>query len=183
MKFACTHTTCLLTFARSHVWVLTGPLWWHIVFFEEDTLSFLPKAGEFSSLMSRPSLLINHYSIGSDCVLFPRTQYPQKINSVLEADFHQKLLMKFTLKDKSSGDTFTAHQTFVKLTNLDTKQEIIFVAEADSSNNYKFDLVCKILSVSETLKPLQCMLIFIFGLKLLCCFSQALQLLYKLTAW
>lgn len=74
-------------------------------------------------------------------VFMYRTQYPQKITSVLEADFHQKLLMKFSLKDKSSGDTFTAHQTFVKLTNTGTKQEIIFVAEMDSSNNYKFDLV------------------------------------------
>lgn len=78
--------------------------------------------------------------------LINRTQYPQKVGSMLEADFHQKLLMKFTLKDKSSGDTFTAHQTFVKLTSADTKQEIIFVAEADSSNNYKFDLVCRCLS-------------------------------------
>ena len=49
--------------------------------------------------------------------------------------------MKFSLKDKTSGNTITAHQTFVKLTNAKTKQEIIFVAEADSSNNYKFDLV------------------------------------------
>lgn len=75
---------------------------------------------------------------------FFRTQYPQKLTTALEADFHQKLLMKFTLKDKSSGETFTAHQTFVKLTNTDTKQEIIFVAEADSTNNYKFDLVCRV---------------------------------------
>ncbi|XP_045180399.2 dolichyl-diphosphooligosaccharide--protein glycosyltransferase subunit 2-like [Mercenaria mercenaria] len=69
-----------------------------------------------------------------------RVQYPQKVGATLEADFHQKLIMKFTLKDKTSGNSFKAHQTFVKLTNVDSKQEIIFVAEADSSNVNKFDL-------------------------------------------
>ncbi|XP_060564168.1 dolichyl-diphosphooligosaccharide--protein glycosyltransferase subunit 2-like [Ruditapes philippinarum] len=69
-----------------------------------------------------------------------RIQYPEKVKTTLEADFHQKLIMKFTLKDKSSGKAFAAHQTFVKLTNLESKQEIIFVAEADSSNVNKFDL-------------------------------------------
>jgi len=33
-----------------------------------------------------------------------------------------------------------AHQTFVRLTNLNTKQEIIFVTEVDNSNTNKFDL-------------------------------------------
>lgn len=67
------------------------------------------------------------------------------MKTTLEADFHQKLIMKFTLKDKSSGKSFAAHQTFVKLTNVDSKQEIIFVAEADSNNVNKFDLVSVVL--------------------------------------
>ncbi|KAL4217563.1 proteasome regulatory particle base subunit [Mactra antiquata] len=69
-----------------------------------------------------------------------RVQYPQKVSTVLEADFHQKVIMKFTVKDKLSGSTLTPHQTFVKLTSVESKQEIIFVAEADSSNVHKFDL-------------------------------------------
>ena len=72
---------------------------------------------------------------------FCRLQYPTRVSSVLEADFHQKVIMKFGLKDQDSGKQISAHQTFVRLTNAETKQEIIFVAEADSSNNYKFDLV------------------------------------------
>jgi len=66
--------------------------------------------------------------------------HPNKAASVLEADYHQKVIMKFQLKDKSSGQLMTAHQTFVRLTNQNTKQEIIFVAEADSSMTNKFDL-------------------------------------------
>jgi len=58
---------------------------------------------------------------------------------VFEADYHQKMVMKFLLKDKSSGLPLTAHQTFVKLANSKTKQEIIFVA--DSTDTYKFELV------------------------------------------
>lgn len=33
-------------------------------------------------------------------------------------------------------------QTFVKLTNQNTNQEIVFVAQTESSGGYKFDLVC-----------------------------------------
>jgi len=66
--------------------------------------------------------------------------HPNKAATGLEADYHQKVLMKFQLKDQSSGQLMTAHQTFVRLTNLATKQEIIFVAEADASLTNKFDL-------------------------------------------
>ena len=74
------------------------------------------------------------------CFYF-RLQYPKKATEVLEADFHQKLIMKFNIKDSQSGQLVGAHQTFVKLTNQETKQEIIFIAEADTSLNNKFDLV------------------------------------------
>jgi hypothetical protein len=59
----------------------------------------------------------------------------------VEADSLQKLIMKFTLKDKSTGKLMTVHQAFVKLHNLATNQEIIFVAEPDSAKIYKFDIV------------------------------------------
>ncbi|XP_005100783.1 dolichyl-diphosphooligosaccharide--protein glycosyltransferase subunit 2 [Aplysia californica] len=66
--------------------------------------------------------------------------HPNKAASVLEADYHQKVIMKFQLKDKSSGQLMNAHQTFVRLTNLKTKQEIIFVTESDNTFTNKFDL-------------------------------------------
>ncbi|GAB1602914.1 dolichyl-diphosphooligosaccharide--protein glycosyltransferase subunit 2-like [Argonauta hians] len=69
-----------------------------------------------------------------------KLQYPNKAANSLVADYHQKIIMKFQLKDKSNGQLMTAHQAFVRLTNLKTKQEIIFVTEADSSMTNKFDL-------------------------------------------
>ncbi|XP_067666474.1 dolichyl-diphosphooligosaccharide--protein glycosyltransferase subunit 2-like isoform X1 [Haliotis asinina] len=66
--------------------------------------------------------------------------HPSKAAKTQEADSHQKIIMKFQLKDKVSGKLITAHQAFVRLTNMQTKQEIIFVTEADSSHTMKFDL-------------------------------------------
>jgi hypothetical protein len=70
-----------------------------------------------------------------------RVSYPNKLLTPVEADSLQKLIMKFTLKDKSTGKLMTVHQAFVKLHNLVTNQEIIFVAEPDSAKIYKFDIV------------------------------------------
>uniref|UniRef100_K1RQA0 Dolichyl-diphosphooligosaccharide--protein glycosyltransferase subunit 2 n=1 Tax=Magallana gigas TaxID=29159 RepID=K1RQA0_MAGGI len=66
-----------------------------------------------------------------------KVQYPGKASTVFEADYHQKIIVKFQLKDKADGTKMSAHQTFLKLTNQKTNQEIIFVADAASN---KFDL-------------------------------------------
>jgi oligosaccharyltransferase complex subunit delta (ribophorin II) len=58
----------------------------------------------------------------------------------LEADWHQRLVMKFTLRDKSTKEPITVHQAFVKLISASNK-EVIFVAEPDTGKSYKFDLV------------------------------------------
>lgn len=49
--------------------------------------------------------------------------------------------MKFQLIDKMAHEVMTAHQTFIRLSNQKTGDEIIFVAEADNMNVYRFDLV------------------------------------------
>lgn len=59
----------------------------------------------------------------------------------LEADYHQKIFMKFSLKDKNAKSSLLAHQTFVQFVNRERNQEVVFVAEPDSSNVYRFDLV------------------------------------------
>ncbi|XP_062570378.1 dolichyl-diphosphooligosaccharide--protein glycosyltransferase subunit 2-like [Saccostrea cucullata] len=66
-----------------------------------------------------------------------KLQFPNKASNVFEADYHQKIILKFQLKDKADGSKMSAHQTFLKLTNKETNQEIIFVADAASN---KFDL-------------------------------------------
>ena len=68
-------------------------------------------------------------------------KYPGAISTMIEADYHQKVVMKFSLKGVSSGDLFTPHQAFVRLTNEKTKQEIFFVTEPEASKVFKFDLV------------------------------------------
>jgi len=49
--------------------------------------------------------------------------------------------MKFSLKEKGSSANLRVHQAFVSFNKLDTKQEIVFVAEPDSTKTYKFDVV------------------------------------------
>lgn len=67
-----------------------------------------------------------------------KIQHPNKI--ALEADYHQRLTVRFTVLDKVAGKAMEAHQTFVRLTNTKTKQEVIFVAEEDTAKAYKFEL-------------------------------------------
>ena len=69
-----------------------------------------------------------------------KVSYPQKLDGVLEADSHQKLLVKFQLRDTLSKELVTVHQAFIRLTHRESQQEIFFVAEPDVNDAYKFDL-------------------------------------------
>ncbi|KAJ8898514.1 hypothetical protein PR048_003874 [Dryococelus australis] len=69
-----------------------------------------------------------------------KVAHPSKLTTIVEADTLQKLIMKFVLKDKSTGKPMTVHQAFVKLTHKETNSEIIFVSEPDSLKTYKFDI-------------------------------------------
>lgn len=71
---------------------------------------------------------------------FEKVVYPNKMTQVIEIDALQKLVIKFTLKDKASGKTLNVHQAFLRFSNAATDQEIIFVADPDSNNNYRFEL-------------------------------------------
>ena len=71
--------------------------------------------------------------------LLCRIQFPGALKSELEADFHQKIIMKFTLKELSGAPT-TVHQAFIRLTHKASGREIFFVAQAED-NVYKFSLV------------------------------------------
>jgi oligosaccharyltransferase complex subunit delta (ribophorin II) len=64
--------------------------------------------------------------------------HPDKVKKELEADHHHKVIIKFAVKDKASGEKVKVHQAFIRLALNDA--EIIYVAEPDASNNYKFDL-------------------------------------------
>lgn len=66
--------------------------------------------------------------------------FPNKIAGVLSADHLQKVLLKTLLADEATNQPITVHQAFVLLENKETKDEIVFVAEQDSTKAYKFDL-------------------------------------------
>ncbi|KAB7503151.1 Dolichyl-diphosphooligosaccharide--protein glycosyltransferase subunit 2 [Armadillidium nasatum] len=66
--------------------------------------------------------------------------YPKKLHNDLEADQHQRVLLRFVVKDSTSGKPTRVHQAFVRVTHQETYREIIFVAEADSNDVYKFDM-------------------------------------------
>ncbi|XP_076083162.1 dolichyl-diphosphooligosaccharide--protein glycosyltransferase subunit 2-like isoform X1 [Mytilus galloprovincialis] len=107
---------------------------------------FLGTSGAFVEVKVTTQVSIENVEIGiadKDQTTASRTtklQYPKKAANTFEADSHQKIIMKFQLKDKSSSKSVSAHQTFVKLTNQNTNQEIVFVAQTESSGGYKFDL-------------------------------------------
>ncbi|XP_054265944.1 dolichyl-diphosphooligosaccharide--protein glycosyltransferase subunit 2-like [Macrosteles quadrilineatus] len=72
---------------------------------------------------------------------FDKVVFPTKLGRVLELDTQQKLVVRFTLKDKNSGKPLNVHQAFLRFENKATLQEIIFVAEVDPNNQgYRFDL-------------------------------------------
>lgn len=45
-----------------------------------------------------------------------------------------------TLVDEQTKAPLTVHQVFVRLSNDQTKEEIIFVAEQDTTKAFKFDM-------------------------------------------
>uniref|UniRef100_A0AAR2LGQ5 Dolichyl-diphosphooligosaccharide--protein glycosyltransferase subunit 2 n=1 Tax=Pygocentrus nattereri TaxID=42514 RepID=A0AAR2LGQ5_PYGNA len=69
-----------------------------------------------------------------------RVEYPNKGKASFIADSHQNFAMTFQLVDETTGVELTPHQTFVRLHNQKTGQEVVFVAEPDSKNLYKFEL-------------------------------------------
>lgn len=69
-----------------------------------------------------------------------RVEYPSKAKTPFTADSHQNFAMSFQLVDINTGVELTPHQTFVRLHNQKTGQEVVFVAEPDSKNVYKFEL-------------------------------------------
>uniref|UniRef100_A0A8C9Z7Z8 Dolichyl-diphosphooligosaccharide--protein glycosyltransferase subunit 2 n=1 Tax=Sander lucioperca TaxID=283035 RepID=A0A8C9Z7Z8_SANLU len=83
------------------------------------------------------SVVDKDQSIGTKTI---RVDYPSKAKSSFTADSHQNFAMSFQLVDVNTGVELTPHQTFVRLHNQKTGQEVVFVAEPDSKNLYKFEL-------------------------------------------
>lgn len=68
-------------------------------------------------------------------------EYPRKLTTELNGDAQQKVVLRAVLMDEGTGKPLYVHQAFVRLENRASKEEIIFVAEKDSSHAYKFEMV------------------------------------------
>lgn len=68
---------------------------------------------------------------------------PNKLKETLEVDSLQKLAVRFSLKEKTTGKPIKVHQAFVRLLHHNTNQEVIFVTDVDVNHNYKLDLVSR----------------------------------------
>lgn len=69
-----------------------------------------------------------------------KLSHPNKIAEQLSADAQQKIVIKTVLVEEATKKPMLVHQAFVRFENKATKEEIIFVAEPDSSKTYRFDL-------------------------------------------
>lgn len=53
----------------------------------------------------------------------------------------QRIIVRFAIKDYQVKKHVQVHQAFVRFTNIKTGSQSVFVAELDSQNNYKLDMV------------------------------------------
>ncbi|VVD02490.1 unnamed protein product [Leptidea sinapis] len=88
---------------------------------------------------------VSHIEIGigdADGTTSPKLTtitYPNKLNEKLQADHMQKILLKYTVKDKWNK-AVTVQQSFVRIAPVGGEDEAIFVAEPDNTKTYKVEL-------------------------------------------
>ncbi|KAH7643011.1 dolichyl-diphosphooligosaccharide-protein glycosyltransferase subunit 2-like protein [Dermatophagoides farinae] len=66
--------------------------------------------------------------------------YPTSLDQLIDVDYLQRIQLKFQIKDSQNDKTVRVHQSFVRFYHMDTKQEITFVSELDSTGFHKVDL-------------------------------------------
>ncbi|XP_037956936.1 dolichyl-diphosphooligosaccharide--protein glycosyltransferase subunit 2-like [Teleopsis dalmanni] len=66
--------------------------------------------------------------------------YPNTLSEKLSADATQKFSLKAIIIDDDTNKPLTVHQSFVRLLNKITGEEVIFIADQDSSRAYKVDI-------------------------------------------
>lgn len=79
-------------------------------------------------------------SDSSSALKMHKLSHPNKLSEHLSADAQQKIVLKAVLVEEATKKPMLVHQAFVRFENKATNEEIIFVAEPDSSKTYRFDL-------------------------------------------
>ena len=76
-------------------------------------------------------------------------KYGEKLATQLKADHMQRIIVRFAIKDHQNKKHVQVHQAFIRFTNIKTGSQSVFVAELDSQNTYKLDMVCFIIKINK----------------------------------
>jgi len=76
-------------------------------------------------------------------------KYGEKLPTQLKADHMQRIIVRFAIKDYQVKKHVQVHQAFVRFTNIKTGSQSVFVAELDSQNSYKLDMVCCVILINK----------------------------------
>ncbi|CAF0773108.1 unnamed protein product [Didymodactylos carnosus] len=69
-----------------------------------------------------------------------KLSYPTTLTDKMDIDYHQKLIVKFQIKDKKTNEYIRAQQCFLRFTNKQSQKEIIYLAEAGTNSQYKVEV-------------------------------------------
>ena len=59
----------------------------------------------------------------------PRLSYPSTTKDKFTADYHQKVVLRFSLTSATTHTPVTVHQAFVRLVRSGSQQEVFFITE------------------------------------------------------
>lgn len=74
---------------------------------------------------------------------FWRLTHPNVLSDKLNLDYHQKLTLKFQVKNKQNDEFLQVQQSFLRFTNKKSNKEIIYLAEpiTGANSQYKVEVV------------------------------------------
>lgn len=74
-----------------------------------------------------------------------KLNFPNVLSDKFELDYHQKVSLKFQVKDKQTEELIRVQQAFLRFTNKKSNKEIIYLAEPTAGANptYKAEVVRK----------------------------------------
>ena len=74
-------------------------------------------------------------------LFLPRLSYPATSQDKFAADYHQKVVLRYSLTSVTTRTPVTVHQAFVRLVRSGSQQEVFFSTEQDKQGGYTFEMV------------------------------------------
>ena len=91
--------------------------------------------------------------VPSSPLCLPRLSYPSTSKDTFAADYHQKVVLRFSLTSTTTHTPVTVHQAFVRLVRSGSQQEVFFITEQDKQGGgYTFEMVRHMCVRALTLK-------------------------------